>query len=244
MEDARYELYYWPMIPGRGELIRLLLEDTDQPYVDVARLPEAEGGGMAALRRVLDQAPQAFAPPILKHGERFVAQTMEICAYLARRHGRMPAGEQGELQARNLVGTLYDLMVEAHNVHHPLGPMLYYEDQKPEALRAAAAFLEHRLPKFLGFFERCLEHGGAAEPWLLGSQLSYPDLWLFQVVEGLGYAFPKTMAARLPGYPAIARARDAVRVRPRLARYLGSERRIPFNEHGIFRHYPELDLAP
>jgi glutathione S-transferase len=243
MPDSRYELYYWPIIQGRGELIRLLLEDADQPYVDVARQPEAQGGGMAALRRVLAEAPLAFAPPILKHGERFVMQTQEICAYLAKRHQRMPADEHGEHLARHLVATLYDFTVEIHNVHHPLGPSLYYEEQKPEALRAAGAFLEHRLPKFLGFFERCIEQQRGAEPWLIGAELCYADLWLFQVVEGLAYAFPKSMAARLPKHPQIARGRDAVRARPRLARYLGSERRIPFNEHGLFRHYPELDLG-
>ncbi len=243
MEDARYELYYWPMIQGRGELIRLLLEDADQSYLDVARLPEGEGGGMAALRRALAETPLAFAPPILKHGSQAISQTTEICAYLAKRHGRMPAGDDGERQARHLVATLYDFIVEIHNVHHPVGTSLYYEEQKPEALRAAGAFLEHRLPKFFGFFERCLAQQRGAQPWLLGDALCYADLWLFQTVEGLCYAFPKALAKRLPRYPQIARARDAVRARPRLARYIESERRIPFNRDGLFRHYPELDLG-
>lgn len=243
MSDPPYELYYWPIVQGRGEFVRLVLEDADQPYVDVARLPEAEGGGIAALRRALDEIPLAFAPPILKHNGTAISQTTGICAFLAKRHGRVPPGENAEQQANHLAFTVYDFVVEIHNVHHPLGSSLYYEDQKAEAHRAAVGFFEHRLPKFLGFFERCIEQNKAAGPWLLGNSLSYPDLWLFQAVEGLSYAFPKTMAARFGTYPNIARARDAVRSRQRLAAYLESERRIPFNEHGVFRHYPELDLG-
>jgi len=241
MGDVRYRLYYWPMIQGRGEFIRLLLEDTDQRYVDVARLPEAEGGGMGALQRALDEAPLAFAPPILRDGELWLSQTTEICAHLAQRHGRMPPGEQGQRQARHLAFTLYDFAMEIHNVHHPLGPALYYQDQKAEAVRAATAFVQHRLPKFLGFFERCLQRSG--QPWLLGDALCYPDLWLFQILEGLDYAFPQTMHARLSAFVLLQRARQAVRERPRLARYLESDRRIPFNEDGLFRHYPELDVG-
>lgn len=243
MTDHRYELYYWPMIQGRGEFVRLLLEDADQPYVDVARLPEEEGGGMPALRRALSEAPFAFAPPLLKCQGAWISQTTDICAFLAKRHGRMPPAEGADRLANHLAFTLYDFAVETHNVHHPLGPSLYYEDQKEEALRAALPFFEHRLPKFLGFFERCIERNAAAEPWLLGGALSYPDLWLFQLVEGLRYAFPKTMAARLPTYSKLARASEAVRARPRLMAYLESDRRIPFNEHGLFRHYPELDIG-
>ena len=239
----KYELYYWPMIPGRGEFVRLLLEDADLPYVDVARLPEAEGGGMAALRRMLSEAPLGFAPPILRADDFCLSQTLQICTFLAKRHERMPDVANGEALAGHLALTVYDFIVEIHNVHHPLGPALYYEDQKPEALRAAAAFIEHRLPKFLSYFERAIEENAASEPWLLGKSLSYPDLWLFQAVEGLEYALPKTMAARISKYPSVARASDAVRYRPRLATYLESPRRIPFNEHGIFRHYPELDLG-
>jgi glutathione S-transferase len=243
MTDSPYELYYWPMIQGRGEFVRLVLEEAGQAYVDVARLPESEDGGMPALRRALSEAPLAFAPPLLKHAGGWLAQSTEICAFLAKRHGLVAPEESAERLAKHLACTLYDFAVEIHNVHHPLGSSLYYEDQKPEALRAAAPFLEQRLPKFLGFFERCLERNAASQPWLLGSALSYPDLWLFQVVEGLGYAFPRSMAVRLPTYPKVEKARVAVRARPRLAAYLESERRIPFNEHGLFRHYPELDLG-
>lgn len=243
MADATYELYYWPMIQGRGEFIRLLLEDADQKYVDVARLPEEQGGGMRALRRALAEAPLAFAPPVLKYDGGWLSQTLEISALLAERHGRMPAGRDGEALARHLAATLYDFTVEIHNIHHPLGPSLYYEDQKAEARRAAEAFFEHRLPKFLDYFERCIAKDAGSSPWLVGDDLSYPDLWLFQTIEGLEYAFPKTMEKRRPQYPGIGGALGAMRSRTRLASYLASERRIPFNEHGVFRHYPELDIG-
>lgn len=241
MTHPTYQLYYWPMIQGRGEFVRLLLEDTDQPYVDVARLPEAQGGGVEALKRMLAEAPLAFAPPLLKVDSLVISQTLPICSFLAKRHARIPHGAEAEHAATHLAATLHDLVVETHNVHHPLGSGLYYEEQQAEARRAATAFFEHRLPKFLGFFERCLERSQGS--WLLGGELSYPDLWLFQTVEGLRYAFPRTMRKRGDGYPEIAALCNAVRSRPRLASYLHSERRIPFNEHGLFRHYPELDIG-
>lgn len=243
MGDSTYELYYWPSIQGRGEFVRLLLEDTDQPYIDVARLPEAEGGGAAALKQALAESPVGFAPPLLKHGSLSICQTLQICSFLAKRHGRVPPGVSGEYDAQHLAATLYDFTVEVHNVHHPVSAGLYYEDQKAEALRAAEAFFEHRLPKFLGFFERCIEQNGRRNPWLLGSELSYADLWLFQVVAGLNYAFPVSMGKRLGSTPKVAAAHEAVAARPRLAQYLSSARRIPFNENGLFRHYPELDIG-
>ena len=241
MSDPVYKLYYWPMIQGRGEFVRLLLEDADQEYIDVARLPEAQGGGVPALKRMLAEAPLAFAPPILKANTRVISQTLQICSFLAKRHGRMPKAAEGEDGANHLAATLYDFVVEIHNVHHPLGSALYYEEQQAEAQRAAAAFCEHRLPKFLGFFERCLKHGGG--PWLMAGEFSYADLWLFQVVEGLSYAFPRTMHQRAGSYPKTVALSAAVRTRPRLASYLDSDRRIPFNEDGLFRHYPELDVG-
>lgn len=243
MNDTQYRLYYWPMIQGRGEFVRLVLEATDQSYLDVARLPESEGGGVAELQKAVASAPLGFAPPILRIGEHTICQTLQICSVLAERHGCTPQAEAGRHAANHLAGTLYDFVTEIHSVHHPLGASLYYEEQRAESLRAAKAFFEHRLPKFFGFFERCLERPSASSPWLLGTELSYPDLWLFQIVEGLTYAFPSTMAKRLSNYPKLAAAHDAVAEQPRLASYMRSERRIPFNEHGLFRHYPELDVG-
>lgn len=243
MSDSAYELYYWPTIQGRGEFVRLLLEDTDQPYIDVARLPEADGGGVAGLKRVLAESPVGFAPPLLKQGSLSICQTLSICGFLAKRHGRIPLGANGEYDAEHLAGTLYDFTVEIHNVHHPVSAALYYEEQKSEALRAAAAFFEHRLSKFLGFFESCIERNGRSHPWLLGSELCYADLWLFQVVSGLNYAFPASMGKRIGHTPRVAALHEAVGARPRLAKYLASARRIPFNEQGLFRHYPELDVG-
>jgi glutathione S-transferase len=236
-----YQLYYWPMIQGRGEFVRLLLEDTDQPYRDVARMDPAQGGGIPAMKRLLTDMDYGFAPPVLKAGDLLLSQTILICQFLARLHDRMPAGEQEQWRAGHLALTAYDFAVETHNVHHPLGPSLYYEQQRDEAQRAASAFLEHRLPKFLGFYDSCLQSNAERGPWLIGSQLSYPDLWLFQILEGLCFSFPNAMRRCLRVYPRLGEFRDAVRLRPRLGAYLSSERRIPFNELGLFRHYPELD---
>ena len=236
----RYELYYWPSIQGRGEFVRLALEEAGASYVDVAR----SGAGVSAMMRLLDGTKverPPYAPPFLKAGTLLIGQTANILLYLGARHGLAPAAEPGRLWAHQLQLTIADLVQEAHDTHHPIASSLYYEDQKPEAKRVAAEFIAERIPKYLGYFEAILKRGGRA--FLLGARLTYPDLSLFQVVAGLRYAFPHAMARIEKKHRRVAAVHDAVAARPRIATYLASERRIPFNEDGIFRHYPELDEA-
>jgi glutathione S-transferase len=240
----KYELYYWPHIQGRGEFIRLALEEGGAEYVDVARLPEAEGGGRAAVSRILEDAAggrMPFAPPVLKAGKLLISQTANILHYLGPRLDLVPEGEAARLWAHQLQLTLSDLVVEAHDTHHPIAKSLYYEDQKPEALRRAADFRALRLPKFLGYFERVLAANPAGDSHLIGKSLTYVDLSMFQVIAGLSYALPRAMAALARRHPKLAALHRCVAERPRIAAYLASARRIPFNERGIFRHYPELD---
>jgi glutathione S-transferase len=240
-----YELYYWPGIQGRGEFIRLVLEQAGVDYVDVVRRPESEGGGIPALQRILEPTadrPHPFAPPVLVHGQLVLPQTTMICRYLAERHGLAAESTEDRLLAEHLQLTLADLALEVHDTHHPLGVTLYYEDQKPEAARRASVFREARLPKFLGYFERVLENNTrAAGRHLIGTGLTYVDLGMFQLLEGLDYSFPQALGSHLPRIPRLAELRARVRELPRIATYLASERRIPFNEHGLFRWYPELD---
>jgi glutathione S-transferase len=237
-----YELYYWPGIQGRGEFVRLLLAEADAPYVDVARRPESEGGGVPALMRFLKghgEGLTPFAPPFLKDGSLVIAQVANILAYLAPKHGLVPDGEALRVAALQLQLTIADLAAETHDTHHPVGSGLYYEDQKVEARRKSKSFVSERLPKYLGYFERVLaENGGEA---FVGDQLSYVDLSMFQLLAGLRYAFPKAMAALAPKLPQLLALSDRVAARPRIAAYLASPQRLPFNEDGLFRHYPELD---
>jgi glutathione S-transferase len=235
----RYELYYWAGIQGRGEFVRLALEEAGADYVDVAR--EADGEG--AMLRLLDGADvehPPFAPPYLKAGELLIAQTANILLYLGPRHDLAPAAEAGRLWAHQLQLTIADLVDEVHDTHHPIASSLYYEDQRPEAQRRTADFLTSRAPKYLGYFEKVLTHNKTGE-YLVGANLTYPDLSLFQVVAGLRYAFPCAMAKLEPKYPRVVSLHERVAARPRIAAYLASDKRIAFNEHGIFRHYPELD---
>jgi len=240
----RYELYYWPEIQGRGEFVRLALEEAGADYVDVARLPEKRGGGTRALLRLLGDrkvARPAFAPPVLVAGRHVVGQTANILLFLGPRLRLAPSADADRLWAHQLQLTVADLVEEVHDTHHPIAGSLYYEDQKREAKRTAALFLEERLPRFLGYFEQALERNPRRGGWLVGARLGYVDLSLFQVVEGLRYAFPKSMA-RLEGrHPKLLALRDRVAQRPNLTAYLASERRIPFNQQGIFRRYPELE---
>jgi glutathione S-transferase len=238
----RYELYYWAGIQGRGEFVRLALEEAGAEYVDVAR---TEGGEGAMLRLLGDEVSgrPPFAPPFLKTGDLVIGQTANILLYLGAHHGLAPADEAGRLWAHQLQLTIADLVDEVHDTHHPIASSLYYQDQRNEARARAADFLKSRAPKYLGYFERVLERNTVGPAHLVGAELTYPDLSLFQVVAGLRYAFPRTMARLEPKYRRVAALHDQVAVRPRIAAYLASDRRIPFNEHGIFRHYPELDIG-
>lgn len=232
----RYQLYYWTGIQGRGEFVRLALEDVDADYVDVAR----EEGDEAIMPFLRGERPGArpFAPPFLKAGRLVIAQTAEILHYLGPRHGLVPKSEAARLYAHQLQLTLSDLVVEAHDTHHPIASGLYYEDQRPAARQRAEDFRKTRIPKFLGYFEDVLDKAGGRHA--LGRH-SYVDLSLFQVMSGLSYAFPKAMKRMRRKLPRLNALADRVAGRPRLAAYLASPRRIPFNEMGIFRHYPELD---
>ena len=235
----RYELYYWPSIQGRGEFVRLALEESGADYSDVARLP---GRGVPALMRMIEGKSEGrlpFAPPILKAQKLVIAQTSNILLWLAPRHRLVPQSAAARIWAHQLQLTLADLLVEVHDTHHPIGGAFYYEEQKAESRRRAAHFTAERLPKFLGYFERVLERKRGN--WLLGRAFSYADLSLFQMVAGLRYAFPRAMGKLGPKHPRTITLHDRVASRPRIAAYLASPRRIPFNEEGIFRHYPELD---
>lgn len=237
----KYELYYWPSIQGRGEFVRLALEEAGADYVDVAR---RGGRGMQALLNLIESeriARPPFAPPFLKAGKLLIAQTANILLYLGARHRLAPANEAGRLWANQLQLTIADFVDETHNTHHPVASSLYYEDQKREAKRYTALFLEHRVPKFLGYFEEILDRNKRGDRWLGGARLSYPDLSLFQVVAGLRYAFPRATARLGRDYPRIVALHDRVAERPRVAAYLASDRRIPFNEMGIYRRYRALD---
>jgi glutathione S-transferase len=243
MNEPRYELYYWPTIQGRGEFVRLLLEEAGAPYLDVARLPASQGGGVPAMMKLMHgHGLLPFAPPILKHGDVILAQTANILLYLAPRHGLLPADERRRFAANQLQLTVADLVAEVHETHHPIASSLYYEDQKSEALRRSADFVGERIPKFVSYFERVLQDNGGLH--LVGDTLSYVDLSMFQVLSGLGYAFPRAMARVAPAIPGLAALRDRVALRPRIAAYLGSSRRLQFNETGIFRRYSELDIEP
>jgi glutathione S-transferase len=233
----RYELYYWPEIQGRGEFVRLALEEAGAPYVDVAR----GRNGVDKMMRFLGDAAVAtlpFAPPFLKAGKLIIGQTANILNYLGDRHGLSPRNAAGRLWTNQLQLTISDFVVEVHDAHHPIGSGLYYEDQRKEAKRRAADFRDNRAPKFLGYFEQVLAHGG---PYLAGRKVTHADLSLFQVVEGLRYAFPTMMRRLERRVPLTVALHDRVAQRERIAAYLASDRRIPFNQMGIFRHYPELD---
>ncbi len=240
--EARYRLYYWPQIPGRGEFVRLILEQARLEYVDVGRLPDEEGGGADGVGEILHAEtgqPPAFAPPVLETDELVISQTANICAYLARRHELIGENERDHLHANQLQLTLQDLLGEAHDTHHPISVGLYYEDQKQAASRRASAFVDERMPKYFDYFERT---AGRGETWhLVDDQLSYVDLSMFQILRGLAYAFPNAFETYRSRIPTLTRLVEGVEQLVPLADYLASDRRLAFNEHGIFRHYPELD---
>jgi glutathione S-transferase len=233
----RYELHYWPTIQGRGEYVRLALEEAGADYADVAR-----ERGVAAMMRTMEKksGTPPFAPPFLKAGNRVIGQTANILLYLGSRHGLAPKAEAGKLWVNQLQLTVADFVVEIHDTHHPLGPSLYYEDQRQPAKKRTDDFWKERAPKYLGYLEGLLKNNGGV--YLTGRRLTYADLSLFQIVEGLRYAFPKRMKAFERRIPGLVELHDRVASRPNIKAYLTSDRRIAFNEDGIFRHYKALDI--
>ncbi|MBM6594686.1 glutathione S-transferase [Microvirga pudoricolor] len=238
-----YELYYWPMIQGRGEFVRLALEEAGADYVDIAREPDDEAGMETMMGFMGDKNLRhpPFAPPFLKDGDVVVAQTAAILLYLGPRLNLAPEDEAGRIWTHQIQLTIADIVAEAHDTHHPVGVGLYYEDQKAEAARRSEDFRKSRIPKYLSWFETVLERNTSSKTHLVGRAVTYADLSLFQLVDGLTYAFPKATKRALAKTPHVAALHEAVARRPRIAAYLASDRRIPFNQEGIFRHYPELD---
>src|SRR5713226_768986 len=238
----RYELYYWPEIQGRGEFVRLALEDAGADYVDVTRLPKRGMAAMATMSRFLESRSverPPFAPPFLKAGKLVIAQTANILLFLGPRLGLVPKNDASRFWTHQLQLTIADWVGEVHDTHHPISGGLYYEEQKREAKRRAADFRAERLPKFLDHFEQVLKRKGS--DYLVGKAVSYVDLSMFQMIAGLRYAFPRAMARLEPKHPRLVTLHDRVSARHRIAAYLSSDRRLPFNQPGIFRHYPELD---
>ncbi len=241
-----YELHYWPTIQGRGEFVRLALEAAGAPYVDVARGDSSAGRGLPALQAAMADRHNPhppFAPPFLKDGSFVVGQTAAILQYLAPTLKLVGRSEQSRVWTHQIQLTVADAVAEAHDTHHPVDTGSVYEDQKPEALRCAEAFCTQRMPKYLRWFESILQRNPAGQRYLVGGKLSYADLSLFQLIEGLLYAFPQATRHTLAATPGIVQLGARVAGLPRVAAYLRSERRIAFNEQGIFRHYAELDSA-
>ena len=234
----RYQLYYWPTIQGRGEYIRLALEEAGAAYTDVAR----SGNGMSAMMKMMEPAKGTppFAPPFLKAGQLVIGQTANVLFYLGARHGLAPKAEAAKLWVHQLQLTITDFVTEVHDTHHPLGPSLYYEEQKAPAKKRTEDFWKSRVPKYLGYFEDLVSGNGGG--YVTGRRMTYVDLSLFQIVEGLRYAFPRRMKGFERKIPGLVDLHGRIAARPNIKAYLASERRIPFNEDGIFRHYKALDL--
>lgn len=244
-KHPRYELYYWPGIQGRGEFIRLAFHEAGVPYVDVARLPKSQGGGIGAIERFMNGEEPGFlpfAPPILKVGDLVLAQVAAILHHIGPALGLVPGDETQRARALQLQLTIADFVSEVHDTHHPISVALYYEDQKAEAKKRARPFVKERLPRFLGFFEDALARNTLSNGrHFVGEGIGYVDLSMFQVLRGLAYAFPNAFAAVRPSIPRLVELEAHVAERPRIATYLASPDRLPFNQQGIFRHYPELD---
>jgi glutathione S-transferase len=245
MQEFRmnYELYYWPTIQGRGEFVRLALEEAGAPYRDVAR-ESGKDAGVGTLMALMGQRKNykpPFAPPFLKAGRLLVSQTANILQFLGGRHGLAPQEEAARYWLQGLQLTVTDFVVEVHDTHHPIASGLYYRDQKKEARRRSSDFLENRVPKFLGYFETILARNPRGDRYAVGARLTYLDLSLFQIVAGLRYAFPRAMSSAPRRYRKLYSLHARIQERPRIAAYLASPRRIAFNTDGIFRHYEELD---
>jgi len=236
-----YELYYWDGLQGRGEFVRLALEEAQAPYVDIARDDDGTGDMLSIMDSKTDPYPP-FAPPFLKDGDLIVPHVANILLYLGPKLGLAPQDET-RFVAHGLQLTIADMVTEAHDTHHPLSNGKYYEEQKEAAKVRATEFIDHRIPKFMRYFERVLKLNPHGDRHLMGNALTYVDLSMFQLIDGLRYAFPRATKRFGEHYPRLAALHEAVMARPNIAAYLASDRRLSHNESCVFRHYPELDKA-
>ena len=239
--STEYKLYYWPMLPGRGEFIRLLFEHAEATYIDVGRLPEDQGGGIIGIQKFLnntERGRRSFALPVVESGDLVISQLPNICLYLAKQFGLLPKGKLGWI-ANQIQLSICDVINECHNTHHPLSTSLTYEDQKEAARENAQAFLKNRLPRWMHYFESVLQQNGGE--FMIGTKLSMLDIQLFQLMRGIHYAFPKHFTQQNQYTPGINQLVERVRQEPGISNYLASDRCIDFNEFGIFRAYPELE---
>lgn len=253
--NPTFELLYHPSVPGRGEFIRLALEAASIPYNDVANNDKK---GYSIVQAACspkstgdtDGNPPAFAPPALrvpgagKDGKTLlIYQTPNILIYLGPHLGLAPEDEVERLWVNQNMLTALDLNNETHDTHHPIAVMQYYEDQKEEALKKSKNFRENRIPKYFSFFERVLkgnEETGKGK-YLVSDMLTYADTTLWQVMDGLHFAFPKELEARSNDYPLLfGTFYPSIKEEKHLKEYLASDRRLPYSM-GVFRHYPELD---
>ncbi|GHC77923.1 glutathione S-transferase [Limoniibacter endophyticus] len=244
-EDAKYKLYYWDGIQGRGEFVRLAFEDAGVDYIDVAR-EEGEGMGPEAVMAALQNKKTSFipfAPPFLTYGDVTISHVANILYFIGPDLRLAPEDEDLRIFVNGLQLTLTDFIAEIHDLHHPISGSLYYEDQKTEAKRRARYFIDERLPKFLGYFERVLTQNRDGNMQLVGKRVTYVDLSMFQLIEGLRYALPNAMRRVEDDVPLLLALHHTISQRPNIKAYLGSKRRLGFTGSGIFRHYPELDIS-
>ncbi|MGE0630195.1 MAG: glutathione S-transferase [Hyphomicrobiaceae bacterium] len=238
-----YELYYHRIHQGRGEFVRLALEEAGADYVEMAATVDPKDSRAFIQSAINDPSlvTPPFAPPFLRAGDLLISHVANILLYIGTHHGLAPDDEGGRYWMHSLQLTMTDFVKEIHDTHHPIANMLYYEDQRTEAMRRCEDFRASRAPKFLGYFERVLKRNPSGQTWLVGDRLTCADITLFQIVAGLRYGFPKLMSSLEPGIPGVMAVHDRVESRPRIAAYLASPRRQPFDDIGVFRHYPELD---
>ena len=236
-----YELIYWPSIVGRGDFIRIFLEESGEEYKDTCRFESSTNAALKVLQGGVGKNTPPYAVPVLKDGDFYLSQTSCILAYLGEKTGNQPDTREGQFHAQAFTATIMDFIVEAHNCHHPIAIGLYYEDQKAESQKNTTHFLATRVPKYFSYFEEVLKHNGGE--WLVGSKLTYADTSLLDAMLGMLYAFPKYMATAMSNYPKLTAHVERMRTRPRIADYLKSSRRPTHNTNGTFRHYPELDFA-
>jgi glutathione S-transferase len=188
-KDVPYHLIYWPGIPGRGEHVRLALEEAGAEYTDTAFTDKGMDEVLAMIdaKNLGDEVNLPLcAPPMLRHGDLVINQTPNILLYLGGRLGLVPPADEdadGVYRVNGLALTALDgFSNEVHDCHHPIATGLYYEDQKEESIRKSKDYVKNRLPKFLGYFERVLQSKPSGEgPWLYAGRLTYADLVLFQV---------------------------------------------------------------
>ena len=202
-----YRLFYWEK-RGRGEQIRLLLNELGQEYEDVY-VPMNE-----EFMKLKRQGPGTLyfgSVPMLEDGDFKLAQGPVIMNYLGRKHGLMPADLQPAAKTEAMV-------VGAEDMRMAYFRLLGDGREEKQAKFVGGAWNDRWLSAWSGLIELNGDTG-----YLVGSTLTQADLAVWDALDAI---ITWIDGATFASFARVQKFYESIKARPAIASYLASDRRI------------------